>query len=179
MNTDDDPQPVRRLHEGCHLELVETDGWEFVRRRRTRDVVGVLAITGEGELLLVEQARIPTGSRVIELPAGLVADERPEGLLEAAARELEEETGWRPGRLERLWTGPSSAGLTDERVTLVRARDLVQIHAGGGVDGERILVHRVPLDRLDIWLAEQESRGCLVDLKVRLVWHALESSDRC
>jgi ADP-ribose pyrophosphatase len=137
-------------------------------------VVGVIAVTEAAELVLVEQYRIPTGCSVIELPAGLIGDQGAETELEAAARELEEETGIRADRFERLWVGPSSAGLTDELVVLVRAFGLRKVHSGGGVDGERILVHQVPLEQLDSWLLSRERSGLLVDLKVRLAWHALE-----
>ena len=51
-----------------------------------------MALTPDGNLLLVDQYRPPVEGRVIELPAGLVGDDGPEGILEAQ-RELLEETG--------------------------------------------------------------------------------------
>jgi ADP-ribose pyrophosphatase len=167
------------LHSARYLELVQTQGWEFVRRRNASAVVGIVATTPAGELLMVEQQRIPVGSQVIELPAGLVGDDQAdEDVLAAAHRELSEETGWEPGRCRILARGPSSAGLTSEIITLIRAIDLRQTGAGGGVAGETITVHAIPLAQVGGWLAERARAGQLVDLKIHaaLWWLAQESS---
>lgn len=155
------------LHSGGFLELVATDGWEFVRRRNASAVVGIVVTTPAGELLLVEQDRIPVGGPVIELPAGLVGDEQAdEDILAAAARELVEETGWEPTACRILARGPSSAGLTSEISTLVRASGLRRVSAGGGVEGEAIRVHAIPLTEVPRWLAERARHGALFDLKI-------------
>ena len=136
-------------------------------------VVAIMARTDAGEVVLVEQFRPPVACRVIEFPAGLVGDHGSEDVLVAAARELEEETGFHARRLRSLWTGANSAGLTDETTTMVVAEGLEQRHAGGGVGSEDIVVHLVPLDQLEEWLSECEGRGLIVDLKVRLALLAL------
>lgn len=62
----------------------------------------ILAIE-DGHILLVEQFRIPLGASCLEMPAGLIGDETEgEAVLDGAARELEEETGYRPARIETL-----------------------------------------------------------------------------
>lgn len=165
------------LHAGRHLELVSSDGWEFVNRRKASAVVGIVATTPREELLLVEQHRIPVGGPVIELPAGLVGDEQAdEDLVTAAARELEEETGWQPTVCRILGRGPSSAGLTSEIVTLVRATGLERIGPGGGVAGENITVHTIPLGDVPMWLAARARTGILIDFKIHagLWWLAQE-----
>jgi ADP-ribose pyrophosphatase len=68
--------------------------------------------------------------------------------------------------MELLSNGPSSAGLTSEVLTLFRARGLRKVEEGGGVPGEDIAVHVVPLDRVPAFLAERERAGALVDAKV-------------
>ena len=158
--------------QGNWLEMVRRDGWEFVRRRKASGVVAVMAATPSGELLLVRQRRIPVGTDVVELPAGLVGDPgQAEDPLVAAARELDEETGWRPGRMELVCHASSSAGLTSETLHLVLAHDLVQVGEGGGVPGEEsIRVERIPLDRVHPWLMERQAEGVLVDAKI---WTAL------
>jgi ADP-ribose pyrophosphatase len=155
------------LAKGRFLDLVTRDGWEYARRPNATAVVAVLAVTPAGELLLVEQPRIPVGGMVIELPAGLVGDEDAAEKIEAAAaRELEEETGWTPAKCTVIATGPSSPGLTSEMITLVRAEDLRRSGAGGGVAGERITVHAIPLAEVPGWLAKRAAAGAVIDHKV-------------
>jgi ADP-ribose pyrophosphatase len=143
--------------------------WDFVRRPDSDSCVGILAVTPEREILLVEQFRIPMQRRVIEIPAGIVGDEpehRDEPLSDTAARELLEETGYRAGSIETLIVTPTSAGLTSEVLHLFHAKDLVREHPGGGVAGEDIIVHQIPLDQLEQWLRKQEAGGKLVDFKI-------------
>ena len=155
------------LHAGRHLELVRDGHWEYARRRAASGVIGIVAITPANELLLVEQTRIPVGGAVIELPAGLVGDENiGEDLLVAANRELDEETGWSAAQLRVLARGPSSAGLCSEVVTLVRAEQLTRTSAGGGVPGEGITVHTIPLATVTAWLAARAATGQLIDHKI-------------
>ncbi|MCE7031065.1 NUDIX hydrolase [Lysobacter sp. GX 14042] len=142
--------------------------WEYVERTNGRGLaVIVIALTPAGELLLVEQFRVPLQSRAIELPAGLVGDEDDADTLAAAAhRELVEETGWAASAVEVLLTGPTSAGMSNERIAYVRATGLRKIGDGGGVDGEEITVHTVPLEQVPAWLQRRMAEGCEVDLKL-------------
>jgi ADP-ribose pyrophosphatase len=154
------------------LEVVDRDGWEFVRRRGSCGVVGIGAATPARRILLVRQHRIPVGMETIELPAGLVGDgDAGEDPLTAARRELEEETGWRAGIVRTLCRAPSSAGLTSETLLLVLAEDLVQVGSGGGVPGEEsIQVEAIALEDAGAWLVERIAQGALVDAKI---WAAL------
>lgn len=158
------------LGTGRFLELVRLpDGWEYVRRKRCRAIVVLLAVTDEDRLLLVEQLRPAVGAPVIELPAGLVGDEpgdENEPLLGAAQRELREETGYHADELHVELEGPPSAGLSSEVVTFVRASRLHRVSGGGGVGSERIEVHEVELGAAAEWLVRQTARGALVDPKV-------------
>jgi ADP-ribose pyrophosphatase len=152
---------------GKHLRLVRSGRWEYAQRVQAHAIAAIIAITAEERLILVEQQRIPVGARVIELPAGLVGDEDAgEPMSEAARRELIEETGYDADRLTVIGRGPSSAGLTDEVVTLVHAEGLHRIAAGGGVAGENITVHEVPLCEIDQWLRAREAEGLLIDWKI-------------
>ena len=94
---------IQVLHRGMHLTMVRRGTWEYVTRPGVTGIVGILAVTTEGRLLLVEQYRPPVGKRVIEIPAGLAGDGSNvagEELATAARGELEEETGYRAGRME-------------------------------------------------------------------------------
>ena len=157
------------LAEGRHLRLVRRDAWEYAERRAAIAVVVIVAITDDGRLVLVEQYRKPVERTVIELPAGLVGD-RPgdadEDLWSAARRELWEETGYEAQALEYLAEGPSSAGLTSEVVTFLRAVGLQKVGAGGGDEDEAITVHEVALGEAGSCLNAMAQRGCLIDPKV-------------
>lgn len=156
------------LYTGRHLELVKEGRWEYVRRPNAKAIVAIIAVTPSDELLFVEQHRIPVGAPVIEFPAGLVGDEDAnEDLLVAANRELDEETGWSARDLRVVNRGPSSAGLTNEIVTQVLARDLHRTSAGGGVAGEGITVHTIPRSQVVAWLQGKMQAGYLIDHKVQ------------
>jgi ADP-ribose pyrophosphatase len=157
------------LAEGRFLRLVRDDHWEYADRTRARGAVVVAAVTDDRRLLLTEQFRIPVSRRVIELPAGLVGDiagEEEEELATAASRELLEETGYQPGKLQLLTIGPPSAGMASEIVAFFLAGELLKVHDGGGDDTEEIVVHAVPLAEIDEWLARQAAEGLLIDPKV-------------
>jgi ADP-ribose pyrophosphatase len=156
----------RPLWTGRHLSVVGRGKWEFVTRNTRRPAVGIVAITSEWRIVLVEQFRPPVNARVIELPAGLAGDQagaEQEPLLAAAQRELLEETGYRAARWTELAGGYSSPGLADEMVVLFLAEGLTKVAAGGGDASEAITIHEVPLDGIEQWLAGQRKP---VDLKL-------------
>ena len=164
------------LGRGRFVELVSEDGWEYVRRNNNSGIVVLIPVTADGRLILVEQHRPPVHARVIELPAGLAGDipgEELESFELAAQRELEEETGYHAGRLERVWRGPVSAGLSTEVVDVFLATELEKIGAGGGDGSEDITVHEVPLAGVEDWLRAAMDRGVMVSAKVWLgLWFA-------
>ena len=154
---------------GKYIEMKTQGRWEYAARRGDLHAAVILAID-DGSVILVEQHRTPLGARTIELPAGLVGDgDAPETVESAAARELEEETGYRPARVEALGVFASSPGLTSETFTLVRAIGLDKVGEGGGEEGEGITVHRVPLAQVPGFVAARRAEGCMVDAKVLLV----------
>lgn len=143
--------------------------WEFVSRSRGIKAAVILAVE-DGHVLLVEQYRVPLGRNCIELPAGLIGDETEgEDPLEAAGRELEEETGYRATKLESLGEYYSSPGMVSESFTLVRASGLTKVGEGGGTDGEDITVHRVALNALQGFLDEKRSEGMGVDVRLLML----------
>jgi ADP-ribose pyrophosphatase len=170
---------LRPIAEGRHLGLWCRDGWEFARRRQGRGVVAIVALTTDRRLVLVEQHRVPLGTSVIELPAGLVGDgaaDTDESIFDAARRELLEETGFASDHWsDQVVEVTSSAGLTDETVTIVGVSQVVRVGAGGGVDDERITVHTVPLDELPDWLDHRAREGTIADGRV---WAASVLAER-
>ena len=148
--------------------------WEYVSRARGIKAAVILAIDDgpfgsaqDRHVLLVEQFRVPLGANCLELPAGLVGDDTEgECLEDAAARELKEETGYRAERIELIGEFYSSPGMVSESFFFVRALGLERVSEGGGVDGENILVHRVPLDSMADFIATKRSEGCVMDVKL-------------
>jgi ADP-ribose pyrophosphatase len=159
---------------GNHLRLVSVDGWEYAERTNCRGVVAVVAVTEDRQLILTEQFRRLVERRVIDLPAGLAGDivgEELEPLERAAQRELREETGYDAEEFEFLFHGPTSAGLTNEVISFFRAGTVRQVDAGGGDESENIVVHTVPLAKIDDWLTSFSPETTLVDPKVYAALH--------
>ncbi len=160
---------IEKIHyRGRFLGMKQRGRWEYAFRTNASGVAVLVPVTDAGELVLVEQYRIPVASRVIELPAGLSGDtdDRDEDLKTAAMRELLEETGYRAGFLEELLTCPSTPGMSDEIVTIFYAGDLERTGSGGGNDDEDITVHHVPLDGASRWLDARMKDGIMVDPKI-------------
>lgn len=169
---------LETLFETRWLRLHRIGHWDFVVRPHSENCVGILAITPEREIILVEQFRIPIQKRVIEIPAGIVGDEeehRGETLAETARRELLEETGYRAGKIDKLLSTPTSAGMTSEIIHLFQATDLTRETQGGGTGAEDITVHHIPLAELRGWLRDQEAAGKVIDFKIHAaLWLAGE-----
>lgn len=159
---------IRTLGEGRFVRLVDDDSYEYAIRKGCTGVVSVVAITRDAELIFVEQFRPPLRCRTIELVAGLAGDEGEESLESAARRELLEETGFEAGTMVYLMEGPSSGGITTSRVSYFLARDVDRRHGGGGVAGEDITVHVVPVPEAFAWLQRQSAGEVLVDPKAFL-----------
>jgi len=167
--SENDKKPVRVLAQGRYLTLVDEGGWEYVVRPTISGIVVIVAVTAEGKLVLVEQYRRAVHKRVIELPAGLVGDidgQQGESMVDAATRELEEETGHRAAEMALLFQGPIAVGISDEVVHIYEARGLSRVGAGGGDETEDITVHEVPLADVNAFLAAQSAKGLGVDPKI-------------
>lgn len=169
MPPDPSSAPREILAQGKFLRLVRQGTWEYSERLGISGVVGIVPVTDAGEIVLVEQFRVPTGRSVLELPAGLVGDlpgRESEPFELAAARELEEETGYRAGRLQRLLTGPNSAGSNSSQMTFYLATQLSKVGPGGGDEHEAITVHVIKLAEAWPWLQAQEAAGKALDPKI-------------
>jgi ADP-ribose pyrophosphatase len=138
---------TKMLSEGSFLGLYARGHWEYASRTNCSGAVGILPITDDQELILVEQFRIPLQARVIEIP-------------------VLEETGYRAGKITPLISSPTSPGMTTEMVSFFAATELTREHRGGGTQQEDILVHRVPLAELETWIKHQQAKGLLVDIKI-------------
>ena len=173
------PEP-QILAEGRFARFVRKGTWEYVERKNLSGIVVLIPITDQGEMVLVEQFRVPVNARVIELPAGLAGDipgQEDEDLTRAACRELEEETGYKPHSLKLLCQGPPAPGISNEVVTLFLATKLERVGEGGGDENEDIQVHHVAIDQFAQWLSQQQASGKLVDPKVFVALHFAQNQD--
>lgn len=160
---------MSEVFKGKYIEAHCDSGYEFVRRSKGNGVVEIVAVIEEDgieKILLTEQYRPPVGANVIENAAGLSGDkDGDEDLMQAAARECEEELGYRPGSMHFLTEGPTSAGLSDEMITMFLATDLEKVSEGGGAmdENENIKVIKIPLNNVHSFLMDS---GCVVSPRI-------------
>ena len=143
--------------------------WEYAGRARGIRAAVILAVDA-GEVILIEQYRVPLGKFCLELPAGLIGDETEgEDDIVSARRELEEETGYQAAQWQDLGEFYSSPGMIQEGFTLLKATGLTRVGDGGGTEHEDIVVHRVPLDRVAETIEEHRARGHVIDVKLMIL----------
>lgn len=167
-----DADAPEQIHWQGDFIAAKTRGrWEYVSRTRGIRAAVILA-HDEADVLLVEQFRVPLGRSCLELPAGLVGDgggSDGELALDAAMRELEEETGYKAAHWENLGEFYSSPGMVSESFTLLRATGLIKVGEGGGTHGENIIVHKVPIASIRETIASHRERGSGIDVRLLLL----------
>lgn len=128
--------------------IIDADEW-----------ANVVALTQDGRVILVRQWRFGSQAEGLEVPGGVVdKGESPE---QAAARELEEETGYRPGSMESVgWIWPNPAHFTNKQHTFV-ARDCERIHDGRPDGSEDLVVELVPRSAIPELIRSGEIRHAL------------------
>lgn len=155
------------LWQGKYLEIRKSGTWEYAARIGAMAAAVIVAITDAGEIVLVEQFRHAHGARTIELPAGLIGDtDAGDTPAAAAARELHEETGFVAANWEDFGAFATSPGMSSEVFQLFRATGLTRAGPGGGVDGEDIVVHVVPLAEVTAFIAAQRRAGHVIDCRL-------------
>ena len=95
---------------------------------RHHGAVAVVPLHEDGTVTLIRQYRPAAAGRILEIPAGLL-DQPGESRVDAAARELREETGFVAGRIEALCDFLPAPGMTNELVTIFLARELTFVGA--------------------------------------------------
>lgn len=101
--------------------------------------VAIVALDDDGRIAMIEQYRHPVGRRLWELPAGLL-DEIDEPPVEAAKRELAEETGLAADRWSVLVDVMASPGFTDECVRVFLAEGITEVDRPEARDEEADIV---------------------------------------
>lgn len=149
------PWPIEstRVDYQCPIFRVHRDRVRSPRTGEVHDFVAVqpddaavaLALTPGGELVMVEQFRHGVRRVTLELPGGALGGEGP---LEAAARELREETGYEAAALVQLGTVDLNPGWETTQIHLVLARDAVPRGEPEQDEGEDIRVRPIPLEQV-------------------------------
>lgn len=95
--------------------------WDLISHK---GAAAIVAVQEDGNILMVRQYRNPLERMVLELPAGKLdsADEDPK---DCAIRELEEETGYKAGKIEHLIDIFTSVAFCDEKISIYLATDLI------------------------------------------------------
>src|SRR6056297_1918369 len=139
------------IYKGAILNLRKDKVKLFNEHKTNREVVehsggvSIIPITKEGKILLVKQYRIAVDETLLELPAGKL--EENEDVKLCALRELEEETGYRPEMIEKLFHFYTTPGYSSENLHLFIAKGLK--HYGQNLDlGE--FIDLVEIEKKDI-----------------------------
>lgn len=152
------------IYEGRAVKLrvdtVRTPGGRETTREVVEhsDCVAVVAIDAENNVLLVNQFRKPVEKELLEIPAGGIED--GEDPVTAVRREIQEETGYQPQRIERLGGFYSAPGYCSEYLHLYLATDLTPSPLQAE-DTESISLVRVPISQIPALI----SSGKICDAK--------------
>jgi len=158
---------LRELGDFRIFQLVETrrknpkDGKEHsFYRLDSPDWINLIALTPSGEILLIEQYRNGNDRITLEIPGGMV--DPGEEAIDAAGRELEEETGYRAEKLIEIgWVEPNPAFLSNRCYTFLA----LGCRPEGCIDfdpAEDILLRPVPLQDFTRLIDGGEIRHALV-----------------
>ncbi len=106
-----------------HMEFANgsSEEWDFIHHD---GAAAVIPVREDGKILMVRQYRNALERETLEIPAGKLDDPKEPGI-QCASRELEEETGYRSDRLEKLLTLRTTVAFCDERIEIFLARDLI------------------------------------------------------
>lgn len=161
--------PIFRV---THDHAVDSDGFEI-----ERDIVQhkgsavMMAVDDKNRILLVRQFRLPARQSMWELPAGRLDDgETP---LQAAKRELIEETGYKAKRWDKLASFYPSPGYVSEKMTIFLATELTEGEAKP-MEDERIEAR---------WFKPKEVRdlidgGKILDAKTIIGYYRWKASSK-
>lgn len=111
------------------------------------DWVNVVAVTRGGEIVLIEQFRHGTGSMILEIPGGMV--DLNEDAIQAAARELLEETGYSTKRMIEVGRSHPNPAIQNNTIHHFLAFDCVKTAEVAFDDHESIATRLAPLRELE------------------------------
>lgn len=122
------------------------ENWDFVHHKRGGGAC-VVPVLPDGRILMIHQYRPAVNRETTELPAGAFDMEDPDDAI-TASRELEEETGYRCGKISRLVRLDTAIAWCDEKVEIYLAEDLEKSGGQNLDDAEEIGMEAIPVDEL-------------------------------
>ena len=159
------PLGEKTVHQGWFIRVqratfLDPDGVVFERDIvRHPGAVAVVAITGSHAVVLCRQYRPAVDRWLLEIPAG-TCDVDGEPFEETARRELAEEVGYAPERLDLLTRTVITPGFCDEFTNIYLATGLRPVPSDRQGAEERYMeVVEVPLDRFDAMVDD----GSIID----------------
>ncbi len=153
------PVLSERIYEGLGINLRKDLVLLPSGKRFDREVVehpgcvAAVPLLDEDTLVLVRQYRHPVSKILLEIPAGTLRS--GEDIEDCIRRELIEEIGYRPGRLERLLTLYLAPGYSSETAHIYLATDLVEVGVEPDED-EFIEVVRLPVSEIPRLVSESK-----------------------
>ena len=164
------PKESRRVYDGDLFDVV-VEEWENATREIVEHpgAVAVVAVDKEGVVTLVRQPREVARRPLLELPAGKI--DEGETPLEAAKRELVEETGLRSGRWDELISFYVTPGYSRERIHLFLAEELER-GEDDQTETEQIELVRWPVREIGDRIDELEDAKTVAGLLLYLHRHA-------
>lgn len=146
------------------LDLVTLPNGKLSHRELVRHIgaVCIVPVTDDGKVIVERQYRYPIDMVITEIPAGKL-DSKDEDPLEAAKRELREETGYTADQWQSLGVFYPAPAYSDEKITMFLAKGL---HEGAcdRDDDEFLDVMAVPMEDLLAEIAE----GKIPDAKTQM-----------
>ena len=113
----------------------------------------IMPMTDNNEFIMIKEPRTPIGKNVLAFPAGMIEEgEKPE---EGAIRELEEETGYRAGKLKKLREVYPAIGYSNEQTIIFLATNLVKTERHLD-ETEDIEVLKIPIEEVRKMLEDGE-----------------------
>ena len=155
-------------------DVVDYKGEQIVREYVAHPgAVAVVAINERSEVLLIKQYRHPVGEYLWEIPAGLL-DVAGESKLNAAQRELHEETGWVATQWEELTSFYTTPGGNSEEITIFLAQDLSFRGHSLKLEGEEVdmEVAWVPIAEAvtSVMKSDMKSPSAVVGIMALAIW---------
>lgn len=155
---------------GLHVDEIEVKGMETIREVVSHPGgVVVLAELKDGLIPFVRQYRYPIDRDLLELPAGKV--DQGEDPKVSAGRELEEETGFRAGKLDLVCSFYSSPGFCDELINFYFTDDVCRTETNHEHDEEIVLEFHTLSDAIDLTLEGEILDGKTIAALFWLYYH--------